>query len=75
MAEEKAEKERLEAEERQRAIQAGEIDDFEGDDEYVDVYCPHCGEELSYMKWQINEGNLICPMCDKEFTYSEEILR
>ena len=75
LAEEKAEKERLEAEERQRAIQAGEIDDFEGDDEYVDVYCPHCGEELSYMKWQINEGNLICPMCDKEFTYSEEILR
>ena len=72
---EKAEKERLEAEERQRAIQAGEIDDFEGDDEYVDVYCPHCGEELSYMKWQINEGNLICPMCDKECTYSEEILR
>lgn len=75
LAEEKAEKERLEAKERQRAIQAGEIDDFEGDDEYVDVYCPHCGEELSYMKWQINEGNLICPMCDKEFTYSEEILR
>lgn len=73
--EEEARRKKAEEEERQRAIEAGEIEDDPFDEEYIDIYCPHCGEELSYMKWQIDEGTLKCPMCDKEFKFGKELLR
>lgn len=46
------------------AIANSEIDE----DEFIDVTCPHCNEELSYTKEQLKtpEG-LICPMCNAEF--------
>ena len=66
---------KAEEEERQRAIEAGEIEEDLLDEEFVDLYCPHCNEELSYMKWQIEEGTLICPVCEKEFSFSSELLR
>ena len=34
------------------------------DDEYIDITCPNCNEELSYTKEQIQSGNAICPICD-----------
>lgn len=74
LAEEEASRKKAEEEERQRTIEADESEDpFDG--EYIDIYCPHCGEKLSYMKWQINEESLKCPMCVKEFKYDEELLR
>lgn len=69
---------KAEKEERKRAIEAGEIEEDPFDEEenqFVDLFCPHCGEKLSYMQWQIKEGILECPMCEKEFNYSEELLR
>ncbi len=46
------------------AIANSEIDE----DEFIDVTCPHCNEELSYTKEQLQspEG-VICPMCDTAF--------
>ena len=34
------------------------------DDEYIDITCPNCNEELSYTKEQIQSGNAICPICE-----------
>lgn len=33
-------------------------------EEYVDVTCPNCKEELSYKTEEIHSENLICPMCN-----------
>lgn len=48
-------------------------DETEGDDErkfdqecFVDVTCPSCKAELSFMNWQVND-ELTCPICDKKF--------
>ncbi len=71
-AEEKRLKE-LEEQREQRNNQDGF--DFPDDDDYVDIKCPHCGEELSFTTWEIDGGNLICPWCEKNIQYSENILR
>jgi DNA-directed RNA polymerase subunit M/transcription elongation factor TFIIS len=34
------------------------------DDEYIDITCPNCKEELSYTKEELQSGDVICPMCD-----------
>lgn len=34
------------------------------DDEYIDINCPNCKEELSYTKEELQSGDVICPMCD-----------
>ena len=34
------------------------------DDEYIDITCPNCKEELSYTKEKLQSGDVICPMCD-----------
>ncbi len=34
------------------------------DVEYIDITCPNCKEELSYIKEQLKSGDVICPMCD-----------
>lgn len=35
------------------------------DDEFVDLYCPECGELLSFTKGYVRQNPLIvCPMCD-----------
>ena len=59
IAAEKAEQERLVAEERQRRFDS---------DEYYDVICPNCNEELSYLPWQADEdSNVVCPECNFKF--------
>ena len=67
------EKERLAEQKMQNEIYNGTYIPQEKD--YIDVYCPYCGEELSYTKWEIQEGELLCPLCDKTFVFSEEIKR
>lgn len=69
LTEEHVEQERLTAEEHQQ-MEPDETDEY-----YIDVYCPFCHEELSYINWQIEEGDLICPMCNGKFEFSEEIRR
>ena len=57
----RAEKERLDAEKRQKEL---DLDS----EEYLDVICPKCGQELSYMPWQADEeGNVECPDCCSKF--------
>lgn len=34
------------------------------DDEYIDITCPNCKEELSYTKEELQSCDVICPMCD-----------
>ena len=34
------------------------------DNEYIDITCPNCREELSYTKEQLQSGDVVCPMCD-----------
>lgn len=35
------------------------------DDEYIDIICPKCREELSYTKEQLQGENIVvCPICD-----------
>ena len=45
------------------------------EEDYIDLYCPYCGEELSYTQWEIAEGNLICPTCERTFEFSKELKR
>lgn len=67
IAMEKAEKERLEEEERLRRLNSDEDIDLDVE-QYYDFECPHCGEELSFMSWQADENsNVVCPMCDRKF--------
>ena len=47
------------------------VEDEETEEDYIDITCPYCNEELSYTIWQIREGELICPMCNGEFVYDE----
>ncbi len=57
----RADKERLDAEKRQKEL---DLDS----EEYLDVICPKCGQELSYMPWQADEeGNVECPDCCCKF--------
>ncbi len=53
--------------------EAAAILNDENIDEYIDVVCPYCGGELSFMKWQIYEKTLSCPMCYREFICNKEI--
>ena len=35
------------------------------EDEYIDMNCPYCKAEITYMKGEVQSGEeLICPMCD-----------
>ena len=43
------------------------------DDDYIDMECPNCGETLSYMFWEIKNGDLTCPMCNHRFHYTGAI--
>lgn len=43
----------------------------ETEEYYIDIVCPYCHKELSYTNWQIEEGELICPMCDGQVVYDE----
>lgn len=45
------------------------------EDYYIDIRCPHCGEELSYTNWEIIQGGLVCPMCDFQFEFNEGMRR
>ena len=40
-----------------------DIDETFDDEEYVDVVCPNCSEQLSFLK---NETNAICPWCNSK---------
>lgn len=40
---------------------------------YIDMYCPECHSELSYLYWEIKAGELVYPMCDAHFTYEERL--
>ena len=54
-------------EERLKRLNSDEDIDFDTE-QYYDVECPHCGEELSFMSWQIDENSeTICPMCGSSF--------
>ena len=33
-------------------------------DEFIDVTCPNCKAELAYTKEYLEQGNVVCPMCD-----------
>lgn len=49
-------------------VDGDEIDDIELDGTFVDIICPHCNSELSFYDWQIEAGELTCPMCENHFT-------
>ena len=38
------------------------------DDEYIDITCPNCKEELSYTKEQVQSGDVVCPICDSHIS-------
>lgn len=44
----------------------------DSDEFYIDIKCPHCQEQLSYMNWQVREP-LVCLMCSTNFRYYESI--
>lgn len=52
-----------------QVINAGNDDPgfYESDDIFVDVFCPHCGSKLSFPEWQIENEELMCPMCEMKF--------
>ena len=40
------------------------------DDEFVDLYCPECGELLSFTKGYVRQNPLIvCSMCDTKINF------
>ena len=46
----------------------GEEDDEEDDDDdFVEIECPHCGEEV-YFDESIDPEHIICPACGQEFS-------
>ena len=64
---EKEEQERIAAEERQKRLESDEPIDLDSE-EYYDVICPNCNEELSYLPWQADEdSNVVCPECNFKF--------
>lgn len=67
LAAEKAEQERIAAEERRKRFESDEPIDLDSE-EYYDVICPNCNEELSYLPWQADEdSNVVCPECNFKF--------
>lgn len=67
LAAENAEQERIAAEEHQRRIESDVPVDLDSE-EYYDVICPNCNEELSYLPWQADEdSNVVCPECNFKF--------
>lgn len=55
-------------EEYQINVDSDEIDDIELDGTFVGIICPHCNAELSFYDWQIETGELICPMYENHIT-------
>lgn len=67
IAAEKAEQERLAEEERQKRFDSDEPVDLDAE-EYYDVICHNCKEELSYLPWQADEdSNVVCPESSFKF--------
>ncbi len=53
--------------EKRRRLESGELFDT-GLDEYFDVVCPKCSEELSYLPWQADADSMVfCPECGHKF--------
>lgn len=51
-------------------------DDYNIDDEtFIDVYCPNCGEVLSYTEKQLKSKQLLCPYCDETFHFNNKMLK
>lgn len=44
-------------------------------EDYLDIRCPYCGAELSFLPSQFKYGSSICPECDRKITFSRELLR
>ena len=38
-------------------------DELLNDDNYIDIYCPNCGDPLSFLK---GETHAVCPLCNKK---------
>lgn len=49
-------------------MDSNETEDIELDGTFVDIVCPHCSSNLSFFDWQIEEEDLICPICENTFT-------
>ena len=56
------------------SIRNGIVKEIEAmkDETYIDIYCPECHSELSYLYWEIKEGELMCPMCEAQFVYDKK---
>ncbi len=47
-------------------------DNYADSSEYVDFYCPLCGEKISYTKGQIRSNRVLsCPMCGESFNTTD----
>lgn len=44
-----------------------ESEDVELDGTFIDVVCRHCSAKLSFFDWQIEDKELMCPICEKTF--------
>lgn len=56
-----------EKDEYRKRLESAEITDLQSDD-YYDVICPKCYEELSYLPWQADEKSMVyCPECGHKF--------
>lgn len=52
-------------EQRKKAIKAAIVNTEISEDEFIDITCPNCKTELSFIKEQLQSGEeLTCPMCD-----------
>lgn len=51
----------------------GDFDDFDEDDEYYEVVCPTCGDEICVSEDILLEGSIECPNCGEtlEFDFSD----
>ena len=47
-------------------------DDNIDEEEFIDIVCPMCGEQLSYMKCDfLRQDTLECPVCDAKISTKE----
>ncbi len=44
-----------------------ESEEIELDGTFIDVVCRHCNARLSFFDWQVEEKELMCPICEKTF--------
>lgn len=43
------------------------------EEDYIDLICSHCKEDVSYTIWEINSGNIKCPWCDAEIELTDGV--